>query len=113
MNTNTSTSSKKSNPNANTANHSPELTKSATRNFYAVKANKNGEVIPYAFDKIADRNGWIERHDARPTSALEVYKMLNKKSNDIVIANRNHRLKVVSATDANIDPEKGHRIVFG
>lgn len=89
--------------------------KTTGRNFYAVKVDRKGNEVPYVFEKLAERNGWIERHvarNARPTSATSVYKMLKRRSKDIIVANRNHRLVVVDSIEA-INPDKGQRIVFG
>lgn len=88
-----------------------ELERSSTRHFYAVKEDAKGET-PYVFERIADRNAWMERYEtAKPASATEVYKLLRKQRNGILAANRKNRVYVVDSVEA-IDPNKGHRLIL-
>lgn len=88
-----------------------EIEKTTGRNFYATKPDRKGKDVPYAFERIAERNEWMEKNDdAKPVTALEVYQMLNKSTNDALIANRNHRVLKVKADD-EIEVKKGQRLI--
>lgn len=85
--------------------------KTSGRNFYAVKSNTKGENIVYAFEKVAQRNQWLQRtENSKPVSAFEVYQMLQKTDKDALIANRQNRVLKVSPQD-EIFPEKGQRLI--
>lgn len=101
-----------SNSNTKTNNSATiELTRSATRHFYAVKDDAKGGT-PYVFERIADRNAWMHRYEtAKPASATEVYKLLRKQRNGILAANRTNRVYVVDSVEA-IDVNKGHRLIL-
>lgn len=88
-----------------------EIEKTTGRNFYATKPDRKGKDVPYAFERIAERNEWMDKNDdAKPVTALEVYQMLNKSTNDALIANRNHRVLKVKADD-EIEVKKGQRLI--
>lgn len=88
-----------------------EIEKTTGRNFYATKPDRKGKDVPYAFERIAERNEWMDKNDdAKPVTALEVYQMLNKSTNDALIANRNHRVIKVKADD-EIEVKKGQRLI--
>ena len=85
---------------------------STGRNFYAVKENLKGQEIHYAFETVHERNQWINRHEgAHPTSALSVYRAINRNSDEIIATNRNHRVIKVPK-DAMIDLSKGQRVLI-
>jgi len=86
--------------------------KTTGRNFYAVKQTNNGKEVAYAFEKMAARNEWVKKtENAKPVTAFEVYQMLHKTSNDVLIANRQNRVIKVSVED-EIFPEKGQRLLI-
>lgn len=95
-----------------TTQKSNELNKSATRHFYAIKQDNKG-ATPYVFEKIAQRNTWLEKYSevAKPVSATEAYRILQKSRNAILAANRTNRVYVVDSFDA-IDTTKGHRLIL-
>lgn len=98
--------------NETSSKNATQIEKTSGRNFYAVKQTANGKEIPYAFEKIAKRNEWVERNEnTKPVSAFEVYQMLHKTSNDVLIANRQNRVLKVSSND-EIFPEKGQRLLI-
>ena len=85
---------------------------STGRNFYAVKENSKGQEIHYAFETVHERNQWINRHEgAHSTSALSVYRAINRNSDEIIATNRNHRVIKVPK-DAMIDLSKGQRVLI-
>lgn len=90
-----------------------ELNKSATRHFYAIKQDDNKGAVPYVFEKIAQRNTWLEKYGevAKPVSATEAYRILQKSRRAILAANRTNRVYVVDSVDA-IDTAKGHRLIL-
>lgn len=98
--------------NSNVNSNANDLVKGSTRHFYAVKEDNRGQK-PYVFEKIADRNAWLEKYpeNAKPATATEVYKMLRKQRNAILAANRTNRVYVVDSVEA-IDPNKGHRLIL-
>ena len=88
-----------------------QVEKASGRNFYAVKTDNKGRDIPYAFCTVADRAEWLNKNeDTKQVTAFEVYQMLNKQSNEALIANRRNRVMKVS-NQAEIFPEKGHRLI--
>lgn len=101
-----------SNSNVRTNKAKPqELERSSTRHFYAIKDNGRGET-PYVFERIVDRNAWMEKNEhAKPATAVDVYKLLRKQRNGILAANRTNRVYVVDSLDS-IDQSKGHRLIL-
>lgn len=97
---------------SNSNSSANEIVKSSTRHFYAVKEDNRGSK-PYVFEKIADRNAWLEKYPeaAKPASATEVYKLLRKQRNAILAANRTNRVYVVDSIE-EIDTNKGHRLIL-
>lgn len=85
--------------------------KTSGRHFYAIKTSKTGKDIPYAFNTMATRNEWLEKNEGtKPVTAFEVYQLLNKHSNELLIANRQNRVLKVAA-DTEILTEKGQRLI--
>ena len=82
-----------------------------TRHFYALKNEPKGEV-PYVFEKVADRNKWLEKYtEAKPASATEVYKILRKSRTGILASNRNNRVYIVDSID-DINIDKGQKLIL-
>lgn len=85
--------------------------KSSGRNFYAMKESNSGKTVPYGFETVVARRTWLEKHtDARPAGAMEVYRLLQKNSDEAIIANRTNRLFTVKL-GSEIDISKGQRVI--
>lgn len=104
----------KSKDSTSTPNNTIEVStieRTSGRNFYAVKPNRSGNDTPYAFERVNDRNNWMQKHaDAKSISAMEVYIMMQKQSDDVLIANRNNRVVKLKGDDV-IEPKKGQRLL--
>lgn len=88
-----------------------QVVKSASRNFYAVKVNARGVKQAFAFASVDERNKWMERHEgSKKASAVEVYGILKRQHNELVLANKNNRVYCVPEDKFNSN--KGHRVVF-
>lgn len=85
--------------------------KSSVRNYYAVKQTDNGKEYAYAFEKKAERKTWLSRHEnAKPVTAWDVYRLMDKHPNEALVANRQNRVLKLGA-DEEINLEKGQRLV--
>lgn len=85
--------------------------KASGRHFYATKPDNKGRDIAYAFNTMAERSEWIAKNEnSKQVTAFEVYQMLNKQSNEILIANRRNRVMKVS-NDVELDVSKGQRLI--
>jgi hypothetical protein len=88
-----------------------QLVKSATRNFYAIKTNAGGVKQVFAFVTVDERNKWLERHQgSHKATAVEVYGILRRQRNEVVLANKNNRVYCVQ--EDKLDMDKGHRVIF-
>ena len=94
---------------ANSEHH--EHSKRNGRHFYASKVNSNGKELVFGFDKVEDRNNWMQkRNDSKILKANDVYKILNRKKDEVVIASNTHRLHVIKAD--KLDDELRQHVVM-
>ena len=94
---------------ANSEQH--EQSKRNGRHFYASKVNSNGKELVVGFDKVEDRNNWMQkRNDSKILKANDVYKILNRKKDEVVIASNTHRLRVIKAD--KLDDELRQHVVM-
>ena len=94
---------------ANSEQH--EHSKRNGRHFYASKVNSNGKELVFGFDKVEDRNNWMQkRNDSKILKANDVYKILNRKKDEVVIASNSRRLRVIKAD--KLDDELRQHVVM-
>lgn len=87
-------------------------TKTSGRHFYAVKLNKAGKEVPYAFTTMLTRNEWIAKNEnTKPVTAFEVYQLLNKHNNEALIINRQNRVIKVPHSEIENEPKNGQRLI--
>lgn len=96
---------------ANSEQHEQSHSKRNGRHFYASKVNSNGKELVFGFDKVEDRNNWMQkRNDSKILKANDVYKILNRKKDEVVIASNTHRLHVIKAD--KLDDELRQHVVM-
>ena len=96
---------------ANSEQHEQSHSKRNGRHFYASKVNSNGKELVFGFDKVEDRNNWMQkRNDSKILKANDVYKILNRKKDEVVIASNTRRLHVIKAD--KLDDELRQHVVM-
>lgn len=81
------------------------------RHFYASHVNSNGKELVFGFDKVEDRNSWMQkRNDSKILKANDVYKILNRKKDEVVIASTTRRLRVIKVD--KLDDEMRQHVVM-